>query len=127
MIRRPPRSTRTDTLFPYTTLCRSRHRQRQRDHADDHTGDDVRQQVAAPHQPRAPGLHGSDHASSPPFRRPPRPPPGLALSSPIRPTPALSITATPFPRASMMPRTFPLLSSITCVPRRPTTPPPPTH
>src|SRR3546814_5984257 len=25
MIRRPPRSTRTDTLFPYTTLCRSGH------------------------------------------------------------------------------------------------------
>src|SRR3546814_3989136 len=25
MIRRPPRSTRTDTLFPYTTLFRSRH------------------------------------------------------------------------------------------------------
>src|SRR3546814_16168705 len=24
MLRRPPRSTRTDTLFPYTTLCRSR-------------------------------------------------------------------------------------------------------
>src|SRR3546814_8677198 len=24
MIRRPPRSTRTDTLFPYTTLCRSK-------------------------------------------------------------------------------------------------------
>src|SRR3546814_20715518 len=23
MSRRPPRSTRTDTLFPYTTLCRS--------------------------------------------------------------------------------------------------------
>src|SRR3546814_1080650 len=23
MIRRPPRSTRTDALFPYTTLCRS--------------------------------------------------------------------------------------------------------
>src|SRR3546814_11847070 len=36
MIRRPPRSTRTDTLFPYTTLFRSvaptrleRHRQRE--------------------------------------------------------------------------------------------------
>src|SRR3546814_15451373 len=32
MIRRPPRSTRTDTLFPYTTLFRSgrpRHKQRQ--------------------------------------------------------------------------------------------------
>src|SRR3546814_5500766 len=26
MIRRPPRSTRTDTLFPYTTLFRSRER-----------------------------------------------------------------------------------------------------
>src|SRR3546814_18886496 len=25
MYRRPPRSTRTDTLFPYTTLFRSRH------------------------------------------------------------------------------------------------------
>src|SRR3546814_5724665 len=25
MVRRPPRSTRTDTLFPYTTLFRSRH------------------------------------------------------------------------------------------------------
>src|SRR3546814_19622344 len=46
MIRRPPRSTRTDTLFPYTTLFRSfvgrgheanlggfRSRQRQRDEA----------------------------------------------------------------------------------------------
>src|SRR6056297_1426686 len=28
MIRRPPRSTRTDTLFPYTTLFRSRRRVR---------------------------------------------------------------------------------------------------
>src|SRR3546814_20840971 len=39
MIRRPPRSTRTDTLFPYTTLFRSGRaqppRQRARaDHAD---------------------------------------------------------------------------------------------
>src|SRR3546814_10442569 len=39
MIRRPPRSTRTDTLFPYTTLFRSpeqpeepHRRQRLRDH-----------------------------------------------------------------------------------------------
>src|SRR3546814_1250586 len=29
MIRRPPRSTRTDTLFPYTTLFRSRVRKDQ--------------------------------------------------------------------------------------------------
>src|SRR3546814_17847367 len=28
MIRRPPRSTRTDTLFPYTTLFRSRYTRR---------------------------------------------------------------------------------------------------
>src|SRR3546814_11076451 len=30
MIRRPPRSTRTDTLFPYTTLFRSHRRLRAR-------------------------------------------------------------------------------------------------
>src|SRR3546814_18324142 len=30
MIRRPPRSTRTDTLFPYTTLFRSRRKARRR-------------------------------------------------------------------------------------------------
>src|SRR3546814_5857687 len=30
MIRRPPRSTRTDTLFPYTTLFRSYSRYRRR-------------------------------------------------------------------------------------------------
>src|SRR3546814_4509602 len=30
MIRRPPRSTRTDTLFPYTTLFRSAGRDRRR-------------------------------------------------------------------------------------------------
>src|SRR3546814_19634016 len=28
MLRRPPRSTRTDTLFPYTTLFRSQQRHR---------------------------------------------------------------------------------------------------
>src|SRR3546814_12949188 len=31
MIRRQPRSTRTDTLFPYTTLFRSHHRGTRRD------------------------------------------------------------------------------------------------
>src|SRR3546814_20882351 len=34
---RPPRSTRTDTLLPYTTLCRSRHR---------HDDDDLKQRGA---------------------------------------------------------------------------------
>src|SRR3546814_1234964 len=32
MIRRPPRSTRTDTLFPYTTLFRSIRRLARREH-----------------------------------------------------------------------------------------------
>src|SRR3546814_7579100 len=32
MIRRPPRSTRTDTLFPYTTLFRSCERRRDQHH-----------------------------------------------------------------------------------------------
>src|SRR3546814_1902766 len=32
MIRRPPRSTRTDTLFPYTTLFRSRSQDYRSDH-----------------------------------------------------------------------------------------------
>src|SRR3546814_7990489 len=35
MIRRPPRSTRTDTLFPYTTLFRSRRDQAAGDGRDD--------------------------------------------------------------------------------------------
>src|SRR3546814_6500590 len=36
MIRRPPRSTRTDTLFPYTTLFRSTGIGDQRDEGDRH-------------------------------------------------------------------------------------------
>src|SRR3546814_3477958 len=40
MIRRPPRSTRTDTLFPYTTLFRSRqHVERGERHDRDHAQD----------------------------------------------------------------------------------------
>src|SRR3546814_12847235 len=34
MIRRPPRSTRTDTLFPYTTLFRSRRERAQPENID---------------------------------------------------------------------------------------------
>src|SRR3546814_13857032 len=37
MIRRPPRSTRTDTLFPYTTLFRSRRVHRQPFMIDNHS------------------------------------------------------------------------------------------
>src|SRR3546814_1266917 len=39
MIRRPPRSTRTDTLFPYTTLFRSAYYRAVRPVADRRTGD----------------------------------------------------------------------------------------
>src|SRR3546814_20992922 len=50
MIRRPPRSTRTDTLFPYTTLFRSviqRHRRVQRLHGRAHFVDTERDAVEA--------------------------------------------------------------------------------
>src|SRR3546814_6426374 len=42
MIRRPPRSTRTDTLFPYTTLFRSNH------HAHSHRCEDNQQRIFRP-------------------------------------------------------------------------------
>src|SRR3546814_12457481 len=45
MIRRPPRSTRTDTLFPYTTLFRSR-------------------RTGAPEPPRRMGLHDARRAGA---------------------------------------------------------------
>src|SRR3546814_3655354 len=38
MIRRPPRSTRTDTLFPYTTLFRSCHSRSRDDRPPAHAG-----------------------------------------------------------------------------------------
>src|SRR3546814_15190074 len=41
MIRRPPRSTRTDTLFPYTTLFRSPVRDRAAGHLAAVEGDSV--------------------------------------------------------------------------------------
>src|SRR3546814_9346618 len=49
MIRRPPRSTRTDTLFPYTTLFRSRIRKRKINMAAKEVkfGDDARSRMVA--------------------------------------------------------------------------------
>src|SRR3546814_10797292 len=49
MIRQPPRSTRTDTLFPYTTLCRAEADQRVVgvEHGDHHLADlAIRHRVA---------------------------------------------------------------------------------
>src|SRR3546814_11541135 len=58
MIRRPPRSTRTDTLFPYTTLVRSEFTQRVfRSRVADRHRDPLQQQSerrALPHQQLAP-------------------------------------------------------------------------
>src|SRR3546814_11201827 len=54
MIRRPPRATRTYTLFPYTTLCRSPegqdHRRRNRADArrEEHRGDPPRGRHGVP-------------------------------------------------------------------------------
>src|SRR3546814_15951002 len=56
MIRRPPRSTRTDTLFPYTTLFRS------------HAGQDHRQRVAAVYGGNA-AQHRIDRRTAEIFRR----------------------------------------------------------
>src|SRR3546814_6792505 len=61
MIRRPPRSTRTDTLFPYTTLFRAQGRARldrdrpgtHRDVRDDHQSE-AQERVAAGRHHRQP-------------------------------------------------------------------------
>src|SRR3546814_4635989 len=47
MIRRPPRSTRTDTLFPYTTLFRSLAAQHRRAVAHLHAGDGAERDLLA--------------------------------------------------------------------------------
>src|SRR3546814_7509975 len=79
MIRRPPRSTRTDTLFPYTTLFRSTRRRghlaQQRDRAAlaqrraDRTAFDARADAAA----ELPGRHRGRRQL--PVRGRQRPPP----------------------------------------------------
>src|SRR3546814_3682014 len=56
MIRRPPRSTRTDTLFPYTTLFRS--------HAQDDLVRNVEGQTSFGTQRRPPIPLGRDHEGS---------------------------------------------------------------
>src|SRR3546814_3240562 len=82
MIRRPPRSTRTDTLFPYTTLFRS-HRQpdgeqvergrRARQHPDDEV--EAQQQEAdrqRQQEPRRKGIAAEKGDVAEPLGRHPR-------------------------------------------------------
>src|SRR3546814_2284716 len=52
MIRRQPRSTRTDTLFPYTTLVRSRHPDLLRRRVERGQGDLQGRRVRRPRAPR---------------------------------------------------------------------------
>src|SRR3546814_16345571 len=89
MIRRPPRSTRTDTLFPYTTLFRSRPpeygrhgRPPRRRHRRARCG---RRAPPDRHARRWP-LAKPDRTAAAPPRRPPAPAGGRAAALPP-PTP----------------------------------------
>src|SRR3546814_20541033 len=66
MIRRPPRSTRTDTLFPYTTLFRSTPARRRRGRAGDRHRRGCRAGAAGmaggtPPAPRHRAVHARHH------------------------------------------------------------------
>src|SRR3546814_3194915 len=63
MIRRPPRSTRTDTLFPYTTLFRSlRHQSHRCEDEGEGRGGEHLENAFHPqmHHPPAPIFHDGD-------------------------------------------------------------------
>src|SRR3546814_19451579 len=74
MIRRPPRSTRTDTLFPYTTLFRSGHLGAQR-------GVEVREGLVEQEDVR---LGGDGSGEGHPLLLPSRERSGLALAEPAQ-------------------------------------------
>src|SRR3546814_2679532 len=73
MVRRPPRSTRTDTLFPYTTLFRSTRShagarrpgkgRRRRNPAHRRDGDDDRQPAFPRRHLRRRALRSEEHTS----------------------------------------------------------------
>src|SRR3546814_20067954 len=95
MIRRPPRSTRTDTLFPYTTLFRSEGEGGELDGgAPDGCGAPSACCARPPSRPSRPGASNDmppENIESPP------PPPCLAdsrlfLSAPTSPTPTTTLT-----------------------------------
>src|SRR3546814_2070829 len=67
MIRRPPRSTRTDTLFPYTTLFRSSSRSSEVDRLQDQIArdDDAKREARANCEGRRNGQFALDN---PPLR-----------------------------------------------------------
>src|SRR3546814_21105210 len=109
MIRRPPRSTRTDTLFPYTTLFRSRRADRQRLGAED---------------PRAPGADANQ------LRRTARLAPAQGTAAPVGrvPAPGRGHAGAPGARALRRnhphPHRRPRRRTRPRRPRRPSAPPP---
>src|SRR3546814_13876791 len=66
MIRRPPRSTRTDTLFPYTTLFRSPFREQGAEHVGKPQGDEEHVgEVAGAERARQQHVaHEAEHAAA---------------------------------------------------------------
>src|SRR3546814_1673369 len=79
MIRRPPRSTRTDTLFPYTTLFRSRHP------ADPEVGRQRGAGAEALKGESGNGQWGTKHLHVPDQRRPAETPPENRTAMPRHP------------------------------------------
>src|SRR3546814_2402134 len=65
MIRRPPRSTRTDTLFPYTTLFRSHHGPRR---VGRRTRSRTRPALDRGPRPATPARHPAHHPERAPVR-----------------------------------------------------------
>src|SRR3546814_18804963 len=63
MLRRPPRSTRTDTLFPYTTLFRSAGNTNDSSSKVDAGGADAYFDNAANNGEQIPGCHRSESAA----------------------------------------------------------------
>src|SRR3546814_12813866 len=118
MIRRPPRSTRTDTLFPYTTLFRSPHApvhattprrpRRAAIRAAAAAARPVRRLVAGARN-RADGR--PQHAAAPAVPRPPQPAPRADTRARPPPHPRLPPDVPPRPeRAELTPPPRPPLA-----------------
>src|SRR3546814_16393484 len=122
MIRRPPRSTRTDTLFPYTTLVRSRPAQSSdRDRPAPAAAHRTRRSTAppAPHRPAMPpptraSAQVPRRSSASPFPQSPdrKPKPGVGRA-PCRSPQPFAKPAPPPPHPSHSPPDLPPLRPLT--------------
>src|SRR3546814_19585718 len=134
MIRRPPRSTRTDTLFPYTTLFRSKRivalLPRRTAIKRGAAGEHYKQQVIAAHIDTVLVVSGLDGDFNP--RRLERslllvhrgaPPPALVFTTAARPHP--HAPAAPHPPAGLAGPALPASPAHPPPPHPPPPPPPP--